>query len=442
VTGSLAGHVADASGARIAGARITVGSRERAASIWEGTTATDGTYLADALPAGGSGHRSQRRRRSRHRTGGVQLAKLWSDHQREAGAIDASRNAPGFLMIRLLLLWLAAAAAAAMTLVACGTSSPRITFTEVPPAAIGGPVRTATIAGRVEGARPGDRVVLFAKSTVWYVQPMRHTPFTELDADGRWHSIIHLGTAYAAMVVRDDYRPPDTTASLPDLNTRVVAIATVEGRVSSMDAPGPPLEFSGYEWEVRERPSDRGGVNMYSAANASVDAEGALHLKVARRDGRWTSAELRLTRALGYGTYVFVVHGMEAVDPAVSLGMYTFDENARAEQFREMNIDLRHDDGQFVLQPNYLPGNLYRFSVPSGRLSHTIRWEPGVVAFKSMRGSFLDQPGAMFASYAFNTGVPTPGDERVHLAFYYYRKSPRPPQADTEIVIERFQYLP
>ncbi len=71
-----------------------------------------------------------------------------------------------------------------------------------------------------------------------------------------------------------------------------------------------------------------------------------------------------------------------------------------------------------------------------------MRWEPGIVAFKSMRGSFLDQPGAVFAAFAFNTGVPTPGDERVHLAFYYYRKSLRPPQADTEIVIERFQYLP
>jgi hypothetical protein len=347
-------------------------------------------------------------------------------------------------MGRLLLLMLAAV----MPLVACGTPAPRITFTEIPPAAAGGPVRTATIAGRVDGARPGDRIVLYAKSHVWYVQPMRHNPFTELDADGRWRSTIHLGTVYAAMVVRDDYRPPDTTPSLPELNTRVVAIATVDGRGSALDAPAPPVRFSGYEWEVRQRPSERGGVNMYSAENASVDPDGALRLKVAQRDGQWTSAALRLTRPLGYGTYVFVVRDMAIVDPAVSLALYTFDENGRAEQYREMNIDLRRDDqpggwdGQYVLQPNYLPGNLHRFAMPAGRLSHTMRWQPGVVAFKSMRGSFLDQPGAVFASHTFTTGVPTPGDERIQLAFYYYRKSPRPPQTDTEIVIERFQYLP
>ena len=71
-----------------------------------------------------------------------------------------------------------------------------------------------------------------------------------------------------------------------------------------------------------------------------------------------------------------------------------------------------------------------------------MRWEPGVVAFKSMRGNFLEQPGEVIASQTFTTGVPGPGDERVCMAFYYYRKSAREPRTDTEIVIERFQYLP
>jgi len=103
-------------------------------------------------------------------------------------------------MARLLLLVLTAATA----LVACSPPPPRITFTEIPPAAVGGAVRTATIAGRVEGARRDDRLVLFAKSGPWYVQPMRHNPFTQIDADGRWRTTTHLGTVYAAMVVRDN----------------------------------------------------------------------------------------------------------------------------------------------------------------------------------------------------------------------------------------------
>jgi hypothetical protein len=346
-------------------------------------------------------------------------------------------------VIRLFLLLLATAAA-----VACGPPPPRITFTEIPPAAIGGSVRTAEIAGRVDGARPGDRIVLFSKSGVWYVQPMRRSPYTEIDGQGRWRSTIHLGSEYAAMVVRDDYRPPNSTPVLPDLGPRLLAIATVNGRGSYVDGPARLLQFSGYDWEVRGRKSDRGGANEYSAENASVDADGALRLKLVQRAGQWTSAEVSLTRPLGYGTYVFVIRDMSTVDPAAGLALFTFDEKGRAEHFREMNIEIRHGDepeassGQFVLQPNYLPGNLRRFSLPGGRVSHTMRWEPGVVAFKSMRGSFLERPGAVLASHTFNTGVPTPGDERVHLAFYYYRKSAHPPRTDTEVVIERFQYLP
>ena len=98
--------------------------------------------------------------------------------------------------------------------------------------------------------------------------------------------------------------------------------------------------------------------------------------------------------------------------------------------------------GQFVVQPNYLPGNLHRFSVPGGRVSHTMRWEPGVVAFKSMRGNFLERPGDGDRVADVHDRRARPGDERVCMAFYYYRKSAREPRADTEIVIERFQYLP
>lgn len=347
-------------------------------------------------------------------------------------------------MRRLMWLFLVAVAIAA-----CGTAPPRITFTEIPPADLGDPIRTATIAGRVEGSRPGDRIVLFAKAGQWYVQPLRREPFTEIDAQGHWHSTIHLGTQYAAMVVRDDYLPPDSTLALPGLSARVPAIATVDGRGSSyVDRPAPPLQFSGYEWEIRQRPSDRGGSNAYSTANASVDANGALHLKVAQRDRQWTSAEARLTRPLGYGTYVFIVRDMATIDPAARLALFTFDDDARAEHFREMNIDLWHGDepdtwgGQFVLQPNYLPGNVQRFDVPAGRVSYIMRWEPGTVAFKSMRGDFLERPGAVIASQTFTIGVPGPGDERVCMAFYIYRKGGRTPETDTEIVIERFQYLP
>lgn len=356
--------------------------------------------------------------------------------------VEAPARATGFFLLFVI----------AAVVAACGTPPPRITFTEIPPAASGGPIRTASIAGRVEGARPGDRLVLFAKNKVWYVQPLRTRPFTAIDAQGRWRSVTHLGTEYAALVVSADYRPPSVTSKLPDLGAHVRAVVPIRGHTgeggSAVIGVAPPVQFSGYEWEVRQRKSDRGGPNEYHPANAIVEADGALRLQLRQRDKVWTSAGVCLMRPLGYGTYVFIVRDMAEIDPAARLALFTYDPKGRAEHFREMNIDVWHGDragtwrGQFVVQPNYLPGNMYRFSVPAGRVSHTMRWEPAVVAFKSMRGDFLEQPGAAIASQTFTTGVPGPGDERICMAYYYYRKSASEPRHDTGIVVERFQYLP
>src|SRR5690349_84887 len=80
--------------------------------------------------------------------------------------------------------------------IACRTPTiePSIEFTTVPKADAGGPVALAAVAGLVKGARPGQRIVLFARSDAgWWVQPFRSRPFTAIERDATWKSAIHLG---------------------------------------------------------------------------------------------------------------------------------------------------------------------------------------------------------------------------------------------------------
>src|SRR3954469_19929141 len=90
------------------------------------------------------------------------------------------------------------AAAAACRFPVSGASS--VTFTAVPIAAEGGSDRRGVIAGRVTGARDGQRIVIFARSSVgvWWVQPLTVEPFTPIQTDATWRSEIHLGVEYAA----------------------------------------------------------------------------------------------------------------------------------------------------------------------------------------------------------------------------------------------------
>src|ERR1051325_3027338 len=95
------------------------------------------------------------------------------------------------------------------------SSRPSLQFTEIPEAGPGGAAKMERIAGRVSGARASQRVVLFARSGTWWIQPFSDRPFTSIEPDSTWKTATHLGTEYAALLVEAGYVPPTTTDVLP-----------------------------------------------------------------------------------------------------------------------------------------------------------------------------------------------------------------------------------
>ena len=83
------------------------------------------------------------------------------------------------------------------------------------PAAQGGRERVDEIAGRVSGARPGQQIVVYARSGPWWVQPWPDKPFIPIKADGTWSTPTHLGFEYAALLVDPGYHPPPTIDTAP-----------------------------------------------------------------------------------------------------------------------------------------------------------------------------------------------------------------------------------
>jgi len=110
-------------------------------------------------------------------------------------------------------------------------TTPTIEFSKVPLVDEGGTGKITAIEGRVTGARPGQQIVLFARSEAWYVQPFTDQPFTKIQPDATWKNSTHLGTEYAALLVEPEYRPPAKTDVLPTRGGGVIAIAVVQGEV-------------------------------------------------------------------------------------------------------------------------------------------------------------------------------------------------------------------
>jgi hypothetical protein len=326
---------------------------------------------------------------------------------------------------------------------ACGrklaTNAPSIEFTRIPQADAAGSSSNDIIEGRVTGASPGHKIVLYAKNGKWWVQPLVDQPMTDIRSNLKWTNATHLGTHYAALLVKDGYHPQRVLDSLPQTDGSILAVAVVPGAERS---PSPLLDFSGYQWRLRDAPSSRGGRNVYSSSNISVDDQGAMHLRISKTENDWSCSEASLTRNLGYGTYEFVVRGLDALEPAADFEMFTYDYASGALRNREMDIEISrwgdpaNKNAQYELQPYEVATNVYRFNAPSGTLTFSFRWEQGRVTFRTSRGSTL------VSEHAFTAGVPSPGIESIRVALYVYRAALVKLQHPMEVVIERFTYYP
>jgi hypothetical protein len=325
---------------------------------------------------------------------------------------------------------------------------PSLEFTHVPPASGGGPEWMDSIEGRASGATPGQQIVLYAKTDVWWVQPLGIQPFTQIQGDSRWKNSTHLGTEYAALLVDPGYHPQPKLTALPAQGNGVAAILTAKGGTAASDVLK-TIHFSGYDWTVRSAPSNRGGeTNLYNTANAWTDDKGYLHLRMGERDGHWTCAEVNLTRSLGYGTYKFVVQDSAHLSSLGVLGLFTLDERLTDFNRPELDIELSQwgktgdKNAQYVVQPYFIPQNIARFDVPPGVFTHILRWEPGSAEFKTVKGSAA-APGAKgISEHLFTSGIPAAAVETIHMGLYDFYHSKSTSQRPAEVVIEKFEYLP
>ncbi len=318
---------------------------------------------------------------------------------------------------------------------------PSIEFTRLPPAGEGSPDLTDTIEGRVTGARAGQKIVLYARSGVWWVQPLGERPFTAIQKDFKWKNSTHPGNAYAALLVEAGYNPPLTLNVLPQKGGEVAAVVTAEAPTLA-SPPSVKLHFGGYEWLVRQTPGiPAGSRNLYDPANVWIDRKGFLHLRIAKTATGWSSAEADLNRSLGYGSYRFVVSDVSQLEPDVAFTISTWDDSA---PYREMNIEISRwgeaggKNAQYVVQPYYVPANVVRFMAPAGVLTHILDWEAGRASFRTVRGSGSEA----VAAHVFTSGVPSPNTDAVRLNLFVFDTRPIKMQHGAEVVIEKFEYLP
>jgi hypothetical protein len=308
-----------------------------------------------------------------------------------------------------------------------------------------------TIEGRASGARPGQRIVVYARTDGrWGLCRQSGQRFTNIDAAGRWKASVHLGTRYSALLVDPTYSPPEQTESLPIIGNGVAALAVVDGEGPAPVLRSPrTLNFSGYEWKTSTGPIFRAGSrNVFDPGNVSMDERGALHLRISGSAEQWSAAEVQLTRSLGYGTYSFQVRDVSHLEPSATLTLITWDGVGTESNRRELDVEigrwgyLDNDNVHYVVQPYYVPANFVAFRLPSTVYTHSFHWEPGQVRFTTVEGSGRTGAGRVVNQHEFTSGVPSPAGHSVRIALFVFHQGQIALTRENEVIIDKFEYLP
>lgn len=216
------------------------------------------------------------------------------------------------------------------------------------------------------------------------------------------------------------------------------------------------INWQGHTWKLTS--GRMAGVAPGDPNNVSVDPSGALHLKLVKRDDKWTESELFTVENLGFGTYQWVVEGdVWNMDPHTVLGLFPYGPTHGIGKDATNEIDIEFSqwnktcvcNADFTVYPpvhreHGNPSYELNFKVDNGTNLTTARmvWSSANIVFTLMSG---DQPIGTTAN-VLKTETFTSSKENipqqpipVGINFWAFKAVPA---ADQSVVIRSFQYVP
>jgi hypothetical protein len=217
------------------------------------------------------------------------------------------------------------------------------------------------------------------------------------------------------------------------------------------------VKFGGYEWRVKSGERLGPGPNAWEPANVWVDSKGWLHLKIAQKDGKWTCAEVGMTKRLGFGTYEFQIEGwVDRLDRNVVLGLFNYPtRDVGGDSTHEIDIEFARwglenaPIGNYTVWPAKKEAKqtseTFRFTLTDALTTHRFHWKSESLLFESLRGRG-EKRNDLFHRWRFE---PEDFAQRISqqpmpilLNLWLFRGSAPTDGKEVEIVVRRFRFTP
>ena len=218
------------------------------------------------------------------------------------------------------------------------------------------------------------------------------------------------------------------------------------------------IQWAGRSWRVRPWPGNPGPNNWCDTEDCVwVDANGALHLTIRHKNGKWYASEVNTSDYSNFGEHRFFVEGpLDALDPNVVLGLFLY-SGVEDDDIEELDVefaawgdtDPAADDGWYTTWYQNAIGDQYSFDVAlnGSYTTHAIDWAAARVDFESLHG-FYDappNPDAVIAQWSTSNlnVIPAPEDEmRIHMNLWLMQGNPPTDGQEVEIIIHDLKAPP
>lgn len=292
------------------------------------------------------------------------------------------------------------------------------------------------------------KVVIYALTNEWYVQPLANAPFTNINPDGSWSNSTHGWSSLVILLVNPaNYTPMATEITNPALDQNVLAY--------TMYPAGPiSVNFSGYTWGIKTTGNSPGdqfqpGPNYWSNDPSVVHvAADGLHFMNNQINGLWQSGEVYLTQSLGYGTYTVQVSShldqLNQNTVAAPLFIYASTSQELDNEYSGLGgLVPQPYNAQFVVQPYTTPGNIvYYTQPPTAQFTTQMQWASDHVTFIAWNGwSSTPAPSDIIYQWTYTgNNIPIPGQERVHMSLWLLNGNAPTTGVGDAMIIHSFAY--
>ncbi len=215
------------------------------------------------------------------------------------------------------------------------------------------------------------------------------------------------------------------------------------------------LSFAGYSWSVRGDGVGNPADNSWKQANAWVDGQGRLHLRLTHEGGQWYSAEVVMEKRLGFGTYQFQLDTpVDGFDKNVVLGLFNYPTpDVGPDRTNEIDIEFArwgeatNDPLNYSIWPrdlNHQPsGQTYRLPPLGAQSTHRWIWHRNSIRFQAVPGHRDDSRYAA-ADYTFapKDVAGTIGQDAMPVHINLWMKAVPSDGREVEVIVSDFRFTP